>query len=179
MRQSFRDPRIYALLCIYACALQGKREVLHGGKKAGKLDAMPYSSFFISGLHSAARQMPRGESSSCLRVEEASLARLAAEAGLSLREAQKIACEHGIWPERYVRNTSLFSAEEQARLLSAKVLQVGLGGLGGHLLDMMLRLGVGCIAGADGDLFEESNLNRQILATGATLGKAKALAAAE
>lgn len=143
------------------------------------LNAMPPSSLCISGLRAAARQIPLGDGSPCLRIDEASLAQLAADAGLSLREAQIIACDHEIWPERYVRNTSLFSAAEQARLLSATVLQVGLGGLGGHLLDLLLRLGVGCITGADGDLFEESNLNRQLLATSATLGKAKALAAAE
>ena len=140
---------------------------------------MPHHSLFTSGLRAVARQEPRGDGSPCLRVDEASLTRLAADAGLSLREAQKIACDHEIWPERYVRNTSLFSAAEQARLLSATVLQVGLGGLGGHLLDMLIRLGVGRITGADGDFFEESNLNRQILATSATLGKAKAQAAAE
>ena len=140
---------------------------------------MPHSSPFTSELRAAARQTPRGDAGPCLRIHEAALARLAADAGLSLREAQKIACDHEIWPERYVRNTGLFSAAEQARLLCARVLQVGLGGLGGHLLDMMLRLGVGRITGADGDLVEESNLNRQILATSATLGKAKALAAAE
>ena len=139
---------------------------------------MSHASSFSDGLRAAARQMPRGDGSPCRRIDEDTLARLAADAGLSLREAQKIACDHEIWPERYVRNTSLFSAAEQARLLSAKVLQVGLGGLGGYLLDMLLRLGVGQIAGADGDVFEESNLNRQILATSATLGQSKALAAA-
>jgi len=152
---------------------------LRQGKKAGMLNAMSHPSLFIAGLRAAARQAPRGDGSPCLRVDEASLAQLAANAALSLREAQILACGHEIWPERYVRNTSLFSAAEQARLLSAKVLQVGLGGLGGQLLDMLLRLGVGCITGADGDRFEESNLNRQLLATRATLGTAKAQAAAE
>jgi sulfur carrier protein ThiS adenylyltransferase len=143
---------------------------------------MASSSFiaeFISGIRAAARQEPRGDGAPCLRIGDSPLARLASDAGLSLREAQKIACEHEIWPERYVRNTGLFTGAEEARLLRAAVLPVGLGGLGGHLLDMMLRLGVGRIAGADGDLVEESNLNRQILATGATLGQAKARAAAE
>ena len=140
---------------------------------------MPHPLAFSAGLRAAAQQMPRGEGNPCLRIDEASLARLASDAGFSLREAQKIACDHEIWPERYVRNTGLFSAAEQARLLCAKVLQVGLGGLGGHLLDMMLRLGVGYITGADGDVFEESNLNRQLFATSATLGKAKAQAAAD
>ena len=156
-----------------------RRPMLRGGKKTGKLGAMSELAAFISGLREAARQMPRGDGSPCLRIVEAALARLAADAGLSLREAQAIACGHEIWPERYVRNTSLFSATEQARLLRARVLLVGLGGLGGHLLDMLLRLGVGRITGADGDIFEESNLNRQLLATSATLGKAKAVAAAE
>jgi sulfur carrier protein ThiS adenylyltransferase len=140
---------------------------------------MPNASAFIAGLRATARDLPRGDGSPCMRITEDGLARLAADAGLTLREAQEIACAHEIWPERYVRNTSLFSATEQVRLLRAKVLQVGLGGLGGHLLDMLLRLGVGHIAGADGDVFEESNLNRQLLATSATLGKAKAVAAAE
>jgi sulfur carrier protein ThiS adenylyltransferase len=153
--------------------------VLREGEKQGKFRVMPELALFISGVRAAARQIPRGDGSPCLRIAEAVLARLASDAGLSLREAQSIACEHEIWPERYVRNTSLFSAAEQAGLLRATVLQVGLGGLGGFLLDMLLRLGVGRIAGADGDLFEESNLNRQILATSATLGKAKARAAAE
>ena len=139
---------------------------------------MPQPSSFSAGLRAAAMQMPRGDGSPCLRIDEASLVRLAANAGISLREAQKIACDHEIWPERYVRNTGLFSAAEQARLLCARVLQVGLGGLGGYLLDMMLRLGVGYITGADGDAFEESNLNRQLLTTSATLGEAKARAAA-
>jgi sulfur carrier protein ThiS adenylyltransferase len=134
---------------------------------------------FMSELRAAARHIPRGDGSPCLRIEEAALARLASDAGLSLREAQTVACEHDIWPERYVRNTGLFSAAEQARLLRATVLLVGLGGLGGHLLDMLLRLGVGHITAADGDCFEESNLNRQILATNAALGKAKAGVAAE
>jgi len=140
---------------------------------------MSHASLFTAKLRAIARQIPRGDGSPCLRVDAASLAGLAADMGFSLREAQKIACEHDIWPERYVRNTTQCSAAQQARLLDARVLLVGLGGLGGHLLDMLLRLGVGRITGADGDVFEESNLNRQILATNATLGKAKAWAAHE
>ena len=44
---------------------------------------------------------------------------------------------------------------------------------------MLLRLGLGEIRAADGDRFEASNLNRQLLSTQELLGKPKAEAAAE
>lgn len=81
-------------------------------------------------------------------------------------------------PDRYIRNASTLSEMEQACLASARVLLVGLGGLGGAVLEQLLRLGVGHIVGADGDVFEASNLNRQLLATEHNLGQAKADAAA-
>lgn len=80
---------------------------------------------------------------------------------------------------RYARNLSTLSADDQRVLAQSHVLLVGLGGLGGAVLDQLLRLGVGHITGADGDVFEPSNLNRQLLATQNTLGQGKALAAAE
>lgn len=82
------------------------------------------------------------------------------------------------YKERYVRNT-LFTQKEQADLANAHVLIVGLGGLGGYVLDMLARTGIGHITGADGDVFEASNLNRQILCTEARLGQSKAMVAAE
>ncbi len=132
---------------------------------------------FVAALRAAARPVPLGDGSPCLRLDETTLMRLAAGAGLSLLEAQQAACDARIWPERYVRNAKLFSTAEQARLLRAAVLLVGLGGLGGHLLDFLLRMGVGNITAADGDVFEESNLNRQLLASTVFLGKRKTLAA--
>jgi sulfur carrier protein ThiS adenylyltransferase len=66
---------------------------------------------------------------------------------------------------------------EQEKLAKSRVLIIGLGGLGGHVLDMLARLGVGHITGADGDVFEASNLNRQLLCTEDKLGMKKAEAA--
>lgn len=80
--------------------------------------------------------------------------------------------------ERYKRNC-LLSDEEQARLGRGRVLVVGLGGLGGHVLDMLARMGVGRLIGADGDRFEVSNLNRQLLCTEKRIGMNKAEAARE
>lgn len=84
-----------------------------------------------------------------------------------------------LWPERYTRNGATLSGVDQACLASSRVLLVGLGGLGGAVLEQLLRLGIGHITGADGDVFDPSNLNRQLLATEHTLGRSKAEAAAE
>ncbi|MBL8968364.1 MAG: ThiF family adenylyltransferase [Spirochaetaceae bacterium] len=76
----------------------------------------------------------------------------------------------------------IFSEEEKARLRASRVLVAGLGGLGGQVLELLLRLGVGSGPGGllralDPDRFEESNLNRQLLATRTSLGRPKAEAA--
>lgn len=55
----------------------------------------------------------------------------------------------------------------------------GLGGLGGHLLEHMLRLDPAFIRAADGDVFDESNLDRQLLSAPSLLGRCKAELAAE
>ena len=59
------------------------------------------------------------------------------------------------------------------------MLVAGCGGLGGYLIEMLLRLGVGEIRAADGDCFEASNLNRQLLSAPSLLGRSKAETAAE
>ncbi|MEG2173262.1 MAG: ThiF family adenylyltransferase [Desulfovibrionaceae bacterium] len=95
-----------------------------------------------------------------------------------LRLAAEIAaCEAGCMPPRYRRNGRMTTPAQQAALLRARVLLVGLGGLGGHVLDALLRMGVGHITGVDGDSFEESNLNRQLLCTQENMGQSKAQAA--
>ena len=80
---------------------------------------------------------------------------------------------------RYARNIPALT-EEECRLLSTKrVLVVGCGGLGGYTVDMLARIGVGSIRMVDGDVFEPSNLNRQILSEVPLLGRKKAQVAAE
>lgn len=76
--------------------------------------------------------------------------------------------------ERYIRNLGALTEEECACLLGKKVFVAGCGGLGGHIIDMLLRVGVGAISAADGDVFEASNLNRQLLSNTAVLGVSKA-----
>jgi len=80
---------------------------------------------------------------------------------------------------RYLRNIPAITADEQRLLGQKRVLVAGCGGLGGYLIEYLARLGVGGVTAADGDTFEESNLNRQLLSAPALLGRAKARAAAE
>ncbi|SHN70147.1 ThiF family adenylyltransferase [Desulfovibrio litoralis] len=67
--------------------------------------------------------------------------------------------------ERYLRNQTTLSLIDQEKLFNSKVLIVGLGGLGGYVLEHLARVGVGGIRACDPDVFEASNLNRQLLST--------------
>ena len=81
--------------------------------------------------------------------------------------------------ERYIRNLGALTEKECALLRTKTVFVAGCGGLGGFLIEMLLRLGVGTIRAADGDVFEASNLNRQLLSSPQALGQPKAEAAAK
>lgn len=76
--------------------------------------------------------------------------------------------------ERYKRNYSSISKEDQKILENVSVAIVGLGGLGGYVLENLVRLGVKKFNLIDKDVFDKSNLNRQILATEKTLNTHKA-----
>ncbi|MFH1990918.1 MAG: HesA/MoeB/ThiF family protein [Pseudomonadota bacterium] len=89
------------------------------------------------------------------------------------------ALENDIVPERYARNMKTFSIEDQAILLRSKVCVVGLGGLGGTVVEILARCGIGTLALIDGDSFEDSNLNRQFLSTHHLLAAPKVEAAAQ
>ena len=81
--------------------------------------------------------------------------------------------------ERYIRNLGALTEAECALLRTKKVFVAGCGGLGGYITEMLLRVGVGNIATADGDVFEASNLNRQLLSSPELIGVSKAEAAAK
>jgi len=66
------------------------------------------------------------------------------------------------------------TAQEQSVLKNCRVLVAGCGGLGGFLIEYLTRLGIGHITAVDGDRFDMSNLNRQLLATVENLEQSKA-----
>lgn len=80
---------------------------------------------------------------------------------------------------RYERNFPALTESECLLLRQKRVLVVGCGGLGGHIIDQLCRIGIGSLKIVDGDVFEESNLNRQLLSSVQLLGQSKAQAAAE
>jgi len=98
---------------------------------------------------------------------------LAAESGWPVREVELAALEAGIVPWRYVRNVGTIGLDGQAKLLRSAAAVVGLGGLGGFVAEALARMGVGRLILIDRDVFEEHNLNRQLLSGEANLGELK------
>src|SRR5208337_4886083 len=97
--------------------------------------------------------------------------------GLSYADVEDAALGADLLPTRYQRNQKTISVENQRTLLHSRVVVVGCGGLGGYILEELARIGVGTLVAVDPDVFEECNLNRQILATLMTVGCAKVSAA--
>jgi len=79
--------------------------------------------------------------------------------------------------DRYNRNMNMLSPEENAKLRDFKVCVIGCGGLGGYVIELLGRLGIGTITAVDGDVFDETNLNRQLLSSETSIGNSKALTA--
>jgi len=65
------------------------------------------------------------------------------------------------------------SPSEQVKLLQSKVAVIGAGGLGGTVVELLTRIGIGKLIIADKDIIEDSNLNRQILSKEINLGQSK------
>lgn len=82
---------------------------------------------------------------------------------------------------RYARQISMpeIGVDGQLRLLHARVLVVGSGGLGSPVIDYLARAGVGELVIVDDDAVAESNLHRQTVHNQANIGMSKALSAAE
>lgn len=82
------------------------------------------------------------------------------------------------FPEYFSRNQGALTAEQQQTLQQQRVAVVGCGGLGGYVIEQLVRIGVGNLNIFDPDVFSPSNCNRQLNALGDTLGRNKAEVAA-
>jgi len=96
-----------------------------------------------------------------------------------IREVEITALEQGVIPWRYLRNIGTIGPDGQTKLLQSTVAVVGAGGLGGTIIELLARQGVGRIIIIDNDRFAEQNLNRQLMSTEKNLGKYKTLVAAK
>lgn len=78
--------------------------------------------------------------------------------------------------QRYIKNIDeIFTKNLQNLLLTKNIGVIGCGGQGGYILEFLIRLGVKSISFWDGDVYDTTNLNRQIGCTEATIGLNKAL----
>ena len=77
------------------------------------------------------------------------------------------------------RNAGFVTEAEQARLRATPVFVCGVGGMGGAAVQSLARAGMERLAIADMDVFEVSNLNRQVFADLQTVGKGKVEATTE
>lgn len=73
----------------------------------------------------------------------------------------------------------MIGEDGMAKLRAAKVLIVGVGGVGSYAAEAIARAGVGTVTVCDGDEVAASNLNRQLVALASTIDKNKAEVMAE
>ena len=80
---------------------------------------------------------------------------------------------------RYSRQILLpdWDIDAQLNLKSARVLMIGMGGLGCPAAQVLARAGLGFLRTVDFDTVDESNLQRQLLFYPADIGQPKVLAA--
>lgn len=97
---------------------------------------------------------------------------------IPLREIEISCLEQNIIPIRYIRNIGTIGIEGQLKLLRSTVVVCGAGGLGGTIIELSARQGIGHLVIIDNDQFTENNLNRQIMVTESDLSKSKVQVAA-
>jgi molybdopterin/thiamine biosynthesis adenylyltransferase len=139
---------------------------------------MPVGKYNISGIIESAEVYIDPDDNKCLAVSLKALTAIAQKQHISIRDAEIAALKNGIVPWRYLRNTGTIGLEGQVKLLESAVAVVGAGGLGGTIIELLARQGIGHIIIIDNDRFTEQNLNRQLMCTEKNLGKHKALVAA-
>ncbi len=76
-------------------------------------------------------------------------------------------------PKKFERLEYLIGEDNVKSLADKCVLVIGLGGVGGYSVESLVRSGIGHLIIVDGDVVDETNLNRQIIATSSVIGKSK------
>lgn len=79
--------------------------------------------------------------------------------------------------ERFSRSSRILGQERLEKLNNSSVIVFGVGGVGGAVLEALVRGGVGTVGVVDKDIIDITNLNRQIIATDANIGEKKVDAA--
>ncbi len=112
-------------------------------------------------------------------IEDRAATEIACQCGLSLHEIYTEALRSFVYPYRYIRNRDSITPAEQWKLAESQVAVVGAGGLGGQVILLLARIGIGRLIVVDHDRFDETNLNRQALCSQESLQRPKASTAAD
>lgn len=75
--------------------------------------------------------------------------------------------------ERFSRSTRILGEQKMEKLNKSAVIVFGIGGVGGAVLEALVRGGVGTVAVVDKDSVDITNINRQIIATNDNIGEKK------
>ncbi len=89
--------------------------------------------------------------------------------------AAQLASDEPDYERRFGGVARLYGSAALARFASARVCVIGIGGVGSWTVEALARSGLGHLTLIDLDHVAESNINRQIHATGQTLGAAKVM----
>lgn len=81
--------------------------------------------------------------------------------------------EENYW-EIIDRQKGILNKKEQLKLKKSKITVIGCGGLGGSVIEMLARMGAGKLRIIDKDVFDLSNINRQLMSSMESIGKPKA-----
>ncbi len=79
--------------------------------------------------------------------------------------------------ERFSRSGRILGEKRMEKLNKSSVIIFGIGGVGGAVLEALVRGGVGRVAVVDKDVVDLTNINRQIIATNDNIGEKKVDAA--
>lgn len=74
---------------------------------------------------------------------------------------------------QFSRTELIFGSSAMKKLAESRVAVFGVGGVGGYVVEALVRSGIGAIDLIDNDVVSLTNINRQIIATFDTIGKYK------
>ena len=75
--------------------------------------------------------------------------------------------------ERFSRSSRILGEQKMEKLNKSSVIVFGIGGVGGAVLEALVRGGIGTVAVVDKDTIDITNINRQIIATNDNIGEKK------
>lgn len=81
--------------------------------------------------------------------------------------------DENIYWEMIIRQKGILNKKEQLKLKNSVVTVIGCGGIGGAVIEMLARMGVNHLKIVDKDVFDYSNINRQLMSGFDQVGRFK------